>query len=94
LRGFCPALGSVAALAATSHAHSCIYIATAGRRRTEYVMIIALMVAAASGMLVGFALGFGLVHLTIVTLAVALAVMVAIGVLGQTLPGAAIKQTL
>ena len=37
-------------------------------------------------MLVGFALGFGLVHLTIITLAVALAVMVAIGVLSQTLP--------
>ena len=49
-------------------------------------MIIALMVAAVSGMLVGFALGFGFVHLTIVTLAVALAVMVAIGLLSQTLP--------
>ena len=49
-------------------------------------MIIALLVAAVSGMLVGFAFGFGLVHLTIVTLAMAPAVMIAIGVLGQTLP--------
>jgi hypothetical protein len=40
-----------------------------GQPSGAHVMIIALMVAAVSGMLVGFALGFGLVHLTIVTLA-------------------------